>query len=98
MRISALQSDVLFVLYALEKSGVTEPIDNMKLLGIVNKSRSYQVADTNFRTSCHKLAEHGMLRAFRCNQSMALSWSLSDEGRAKAKEVTNKRAVNDVEG
>ena len=91
MRLSAVQKDILFILYAVEQKGNTHPVPGMNILEMVNKSRSSNVADTNFRTSCHTLNEHQMIVKFRSQSSLKLAWTLSAGGREKAKELYDRR-------
>jgi hypothetical protein len=87
MRISSIQQDILFILYAIEKNGHKEPVPGMNILSMINRSRSCLIADTNFRASCHTLNSNDMVEKFRCPTSLKLSWSLSETGRYKASEI-----------
>lgn len=91
LRLSSVQQDVLFVLFALEGKGNKAPVLSMKLLEIINASRSPQLYGTNFRASCHKLFEHQFLDKYRCPDSLNLSWSLTHSGRAEAQKAYEKR-------
>ena len=77
MRTSATQSDVLLILYALEQKGYVKAVPSMTLLRMINETR--YVADTNFRTSCHKLVEHELLYKYRLN-SQKLAFKLTEQG------------------
>ena len=90
MRISSIQSDILFILFLVEMKGNVNPMPSMKILELINKNRAALVADTNFRTSCHKLNEYKMIDKYR-SSSLKLAWRLSDEGRAKAEKIYTKR-------
>jgi len=87
MRLSSIQQDILFILYAIEQKGYKDPIPSMKVLGMINGSRTSLIADTNFRTSCHTLNDNNMVEKYRCPSSLKLSWSLSEIGRTKASEI-----------
>lgn len=87
MRLSTIQQDILFILYAIEQKGYKEPVPSMNVLNMINASRTSLIADTNFRASCHTLNDNGMVEKFRCPTSLKLSWSLSETGRIKASEV-----------
>lgn len=91
MRLSSIQKDTLFILYAIEQKGFKDPIPSMKVLNMINGSRSSLIADTNFRASCHTLNDNGMIEKFRCPTSLMLSWSLSESGRNKASEIFNRK-------
>ncbi|HGM7842856.1 TPA: chromosome segregation protein ParM [Serratia marcescens] len=79
MRLSAIQKDVLFVLSSLEARGITAPVPATRLLGMINAARSAQVYPTNFRTSCHTLVKHGLLKKYR-NPSLHLAFTLTEVG------------------
>ena len=84
-RISGVQKDILFILYAYaERQSVSGPLSGMKLLSIINQGRLNSVADTNFRRSCHTLAQHGLLNKYRDRQSLMLAFDLTAAGREKA--------------
>ena len=51
MRVSAVQKDILFVLYQLELRGFLKPIPATDILTMLNKSRATEVFGTNFRVS-----------------------------------------------
>ena len=87
MRLSAIQSDILFLLFAIEQKGHKEPIPSMTVFNMINSSRTSKIFDTNFRASCHKLNEHNLIEKYRSPSSLKLSWGLSETGRVKASEV-----------
>ena len=62
MRVSAIQKDLLFVLFAIEARGAAGPVPGVRLLKMINASRSAEVFPANFRASCHTLVDHGLLR------------------------------------
>lgn len=92
MRLSAIQKDVLFVLSALEARGITAPVPATRLLEMINAARSAQVYPTNFRTSCHTLVKHGLLKKYR-NQSLQLAFALTETGLPLARRLSAVRAV-----
>lgn len=94
MRLSSIQKDILFILFAVEQKGKLDPIPGVTVMKMVNSSRSCEVFDSNFRVSCHKLNEHGLIERYRSARSLRLAWGLSEVGRQKAKEVYTHRLVN----
>lgn len=86
MRVSAIQKDILFVLYQLELRGFLKPIPTTDILTMLNKSR-VTVFGTNFRVSCHKLNENGLVHMHRSLQTLRLSFTLTELGRVKAIEL-----------
>lgn len=89
MRLSAIQKDVLFVLSSLEARGITAPVPATRLLGMINAARSAQVYPTNFRTSCHTLVKHGLLK--KIPQSIAAPGVYTDRSRVAARQETQRR-------
>lgn len=89
-RLSAVQKDVLFVLYALRERGKTTATPATALLKIINKGREIPLFATNFRTSCHTLAENGLTKMYR-NESLKLYFELSESGLEVAKDIYNER-------
>ena len=85
MRISSIQKDILFVLYQLELRGVVKPIAATDILKMLDQSRDTAVFGTNFRVSCHKLNENGLVHMHRNLKSLKLSFRLTDLGREKAR-------------
>ncbi|NTZ48353.1 chromosome segregation protein ParM [Lelliottia aquatilis] len=91
-RLSGVQKDILFVLYGLtERKNVTGPLPAMQLLELINRGRLNQVADTNFRRSCHTLSQHGLLSKFRDRQSLKLAFGLTSTGSEIAQGIYQKR-------
>lgn len=88
MRISAVPKDILFVLYQLELSGFLKPIPATDILTMLNKSRATEVFGTNFRVSCHKLNENGLVHIHRSLKTLRLSFTLTELGREKAIELS----------
>lgn len=85
MRLSSIQKDILIVLYGIAlKRGKPEPVPVMELLKIINAHRDRQIADTNFRTSCHTLVKHGLLQKHRDLQSLQLYFTLTKKGEEAA--------------
>lgn len=39
MRLSSIQKDILFILYAIEQKGCAEPVPSMSVLNMINGSR-----------------------------------------------------------
>lgn len=86
MRLSSIQNDVLFILYAIEKKGNKEPMPGMVIFNMINNSRPSEIFDTNFRSSCHTLNENMMIDKYR-TPSLTLAWALTELGRQKAGEI-----------
>ena len=80
MRLSAIQKDVLFVLYALEVKGQQGPVPGMKLLKLINGQRMDEIHASNFRISCNTLVGHTLLNRYR-NSSLQLAFTLTEKGR-----------------
>ncbi|MDX7506148.1 chromosome segregation protein ParM [Citrobacter freundii] len=93
-RLSGVQKDILFVLYGLtERKNIAGPLPAMQLMEIINRGRFNQVADTNFRRSCHTLAQHGLLNKYRDRQSLKLAFGLTNTGNEIARNIYQKRMV-----
>lgn len=90
MRLSAIQKDVLFVLFAIRTKGKVGPVPSMSLLGMINRGRSTEVFPSNFRTSCHTLAENGLLGKYR-DEQLNLGFSLTDEGAELGSQIYRER-------
>ena len=90
MRVSAIQKDLLFVLFAIEVRGGGGPVPGVKLLRMINASRSAEVFPANFRASCHTLVHHGLLQKYR-SESLMLAFSLTYEGRKRAEAIYSAR-------
>lgn len=81
MRLSSNQKDILIALCGIAiKRGRNAPLPLMELLSIVNAHRDHKIADTNFRTSCHTLAKHGLLQKHRDLKSLQLYFTLTPAG------------------
>lgn len=68
MRLSAIQKDVLLVLFAISSKGKAGPVASMALLGMINRGRDLEVFPSNFRASCHTLVDNGLLEKYRDEQ------------------------------
>ena len=79
MRISKTQKDVLLVLYHILSKGVLRPIPSADLLAMINSSRDKALAASNFRVSCHTLADNGLIQSTR-GSGLQLQWQLTQEG------------------
>lgn len=91
-RLSGVQKDILFVLHGLTaRQDVSGPLPAMRLLEIINRGRLNQVADTNFRRSCHTLAQHGLLSKYRDRQSLKLAFALTATGSEIARNIYQTR-------
>lgn len=90
MRLSHTQKDVLFVLYVFHMRGSNKPVSSMAVLNMINKDRDKKVADTNFRASCHRLVEHGLLSRYRSSK-LRLAWCMTEQGCEKAKSIYENR-------
>ena len=84
LRISNVQKDILFVLYQLRLRGLVKPIHGTDIIKMLNQSRETAVFGANFRISCHKLNENGLVHMHRDLKSLKLSFSLTELGREKA--------------
>lgn len=65
-----------------------KPIPATDILTMLNKSRATEVFGTNFRVSCHKLNENGLVHMHRSLQTFRLSFTLTELGREKAIELS----------
>ena len=91
MRLSKIQKDILFVLFALEQNGKQEPVTGMNILSIINSVSAVELYDTNFRTSCHTLNSNKLLNKYRTS-SLKLAWTLTEAGREFACNIFNERS------
>lgn len=85
MRISKVQGHVLVLLLAFENRGRAGPILGADMLRIINGQRGNPVAIQNFRVSCHKLHENGLVEQYR-DRTLKLFYRLTDQGRELAQE------------
>jgi hypothetical protein len=92
MRLSSVQKDCLFILYALLEKGKTTPTPGADILKMINRGRPCGLYPNNFRTSCHTLADHGLIRKFR-SDSLALLFTLSESGKDIAKGIYKERTA-----
>ena len=86
-----MRLSVLYILFSIEARGRFDPVPGMKLLGMLNLTRSSEIHDTNFRTSCHTLVANGLLSKYR-SSSLMLAFTLTADGREKAKDIYQTRA------
>ena len=91
MRLSAIQKDVLYILFSIEARRRFDPVPGMKLLEMLNLTRSKEINDRNFRISCHTLVTHGLLSKYR-SSTLMLAFTLTTDGRDKAKEIYQARS------
>lgn len=94
MRLSEIQQDTLFVLYAISQQGITTPIPCLGLLDMINASRPQQIFPSNFRTSCHTLVKHGLLEMCRNPKTIKLAFSLTEKGMDAGRAIHQKRTGN----
>lgn len=92
MRLSSIQKETLFILYAFEDRGSTGAIPAMAILKIINRVKPQAIHATNFRASCHKLVDHGMLQMSR-SESLKLRFKLTEQSRPKAKSIYDERTA-----
>lgn len=92
MRLSEIQKNILFVLFAIEKNGSAKPVLGMELLRLINKGNAVDLYDSNFRVSCHTLNSNELLHKYRTS-SLKLAWSLTDAGRKCASVIYNERVA-----
>ncbi|MFV0262046.1 MAG: chromosome segregation protein ParM [Kluyvera sp.] len=91
MRLSAIQKDLLFVLYALrERNPDQTVIPSVRLFRMLEQNSRKTFFATNFRTSCHTLHRHGLLSKYR-NASMKLAFGLTDTGADIARDIYTAR-------
>lgn len=91
MRLSAIQKDVLFVLFAIRSKGKAGPVPGMTLLGMINRGRAPEVFASNFRASCHTLVDNGLLHKYR-DEQLNLGFSLTEEGAERGAKIYQDRA------
>lgn len=96
MRLSAIQKDVLFVLFAIRTKGKAGPVPSMTLLGMINRGRSAEVFPSNFRTSCHTLVDNGLLGKYR-DEQLNLGFALTAAGVERGAQIYRDRTGVTVE-
>ena len=98
VRISAIQKDILILLWVFLQRGHQKPVPGMQLLAMISESRGKTIADRNFRVSCHTLAKHGLIEKFRAD-NLSLAWRLTSSGGFRAEkyynEITSTSEINE---
>ncbi|MBL5885616.1 chromosome segregation protein ParM [Lelliottia amnigena] len=90
MRISAIQKDILFVLYALRVRGNKGPVASTRLLSLINAHRGQEIHSSNFRISCHTMALHGLV-VLSYSKSLKLLVGLGIDGNIIGSEIYDAR-------
>lgn len=90
MRISAIQKDILFVLYALRVRGNEGPVASTRLLSLINAHRNQEIHSSNFRISCHTMALHGLV-VLSYSKSLKLLVGLGVDGHITGNEIYEAR-------
>jgi len=90
MRISAIQKDILFVLYALKNRGHTSSVAGTRLLSLINSQRGQDIHSSNFRASCHTMAVHGLV-VLSYSKSLKLLVGLGVDGHIIGSEIYEAR-------
>lgn len=94
MRLSSIQKNVLFVLFAIEqRNGKGTYVKCAALNSILNNSRTNPIIPNNFRVSCHTLVENGLLISNR-EGNLELLFALSDDGRLIANKIHIEREID----
>jgi hypothetical protein len=91
-RLSLVQKDTLFILYALQLRGKADPIPLVDILKIVNKGKEKPVFRQNFSVSCNTLIKNKLIKKFR-SASLELAFTLDSEGLRIGKEIYNERTA-----
>lgn len=87
MRLSSIQKTVLFVLFAIEqRRGQQTYVESPALNSMINNNRDHAVLPNNFRVSCHKLKNNGLLVSERA-ENLVIKFALSDAGRLIARKL-----------
>lgn len=87
MRLSSIQKTVLFVLLAIEqRMGQQTYVESPALNSMINNNRDHAVLPNNFRVSCHKLKNNGLLVSERA-ENLVIKFALSDTGRLIARKL-----------
>jgi hypothetical protein len=92
LRLSFVQKDILFILYAIELKGNVDPVRSMSILTTINDTRNSCVADRNFRVSCHTLRKNELIVEYR-TRSRTLAWKLTPGGKDIASSIYEQRQV-----
>lgn len=90
MRISVIQKDILFVLYALKVRGHTSSVASTRLLSLINGQRGQDIHSSNFRASCHTMAVHKLV-ILSYSKSLKLLVGLSIDGLTVGGEIYEAR-------
>lgn len=96
MRLSAIQKNVLFLLFAISLSKGDHPVLCKKLLEMINSQRRYPVDAKNFRISCHTMAKNGLLKQYR-NRSQNLLFGLTKDGWEAGRKIYKEREEQDAQ-
>lgn len=91
MRISEIQRNVLFMLFAIEQRGNKAAIPNAALYSAVSSNSAYPLQPQNFRASCHTMQGHQLVTKYRLGSTVRVAWRLTDTGRALAETIFNER-------
>ncbi len=93
MRLSSIQKTVLFVLFAIEqRMGQQTYVESPALNSMINNNRDHAVLPNNFRVSCHKLKNNGLLVSERA-ENLVIKFALSDAGRLIAKKLCIEKEI-----
>lgn len=93
MRLSSIQKTVLFVLFAIEqRMGQQTYVESPALNSMINNNRDHAVLPNNFRVSCHKLKNNGLLLSERA-ENLVIKFALSDAGRLIAKKLCIEKEI-----
>ncbi|HHO0939040.1 TPA: chromosome segregation protein ParM [Aeromonas hydrophila] len=84
-RLSGIQRLTLRLLLAIEQRR-TEPVPVIDLFGMVEKNRTSSTYQSNYRKSCHTLAERGLLALHR-TPAFRPAFLLTDAGRLVAIDI-----------
>lgn len=95
MRLSAIQKDILFLLYVIKKRGFDKSVPGMTLLNMIKSSRSTcsLIENSNFRASCHTLNKHGLISEFR-GKGHTLAWQITPAGAHHGKLIYDDRETD----
>lgn len=87
VRISEIQALTLRLLLLFAKKGQSGPIPSVALLSAVEKNRAKTTYASNFRKSCHILAENGFIHLHRNQKSLKMAYTLTPLGLITAGEL-----------